>query len=508
MIALARPINGRNRIVDHFGKAIISPPRETPLAPPAKTNGRRLDATYDAARTTDGFKNYWANADALDADSANSRPVREKMVQRARYETANNGYVDGMIQTHAFTYLVGVGPTLRMQAKDATFNQVVETLFWNWMKAIQFTRKLRCMAHAKVQDGEGLAVAGTNPKVRHRVKLDIRLIETEQCQTPYLIFGEKGKIDGITFDEWGNPETYQILTAHPGSNNQWTYDPKPENIPAANVMHWFTMRRPGQHRGVPEFASTLNVGASSRRFREATVRAAEVAAAHALMLETDQVPDQFEPVTPLTTLDYENGMMTALPRGYKVSQIDGKHPNALYSEFLRAQLSETGRPKCMPFNLVACDSSTYSFASGKLDHLSYFGGIDVEREDCNDQVLDPLFALWWAEAVLVYGFNADPSTPPPHGWNWPKHPVADIGGEANARDTNLKNGSTGLEKVYADAGMDYEDEVQKQAESYGIPVEDMRQIHLRTIYPAAAEVLDPPVVPAIKQPQEASNAPA
>lgn len=507
MIAPARPINGKSRLLNHFGKPMPLASREAPLAHAPQV--RRIDATYDAARTTDGFKNYWANADAMDADSANSREVRAKLVQRSRYEVGNNGYVDGMITTHAFVYLIGVGPTLRMQTKSAAFNQVVETLFWNWMKATQFTRKLRCMAHAKVQDGEGIGVIGYNPRVKNRIKLDVRLIETEQCQTPYLPFGERGKIDGITFDEWGNPESYQFLKSHPGAVNQYSPTIEPESIDAENVMHWFAMRRPGQHRGVPEFASTLNVGASSRRFREATVRCAEVHASNALFLKTEHVPDQFESVTPMTTLDYETGMMTALPRGYEPFQMKSEAPTALYSEFLREQHSETGRPKCMPVNLVTADSSKHNFSSAKLDHLSYFGGIDVEREDCNDQCLDVIFSKWWAEAILVYGWDGDALQPPPHGWNWPQHPVADIVSEASARDTNLKNGSTGIEKVYADAGLDYEEEVQKQAESYGLSVEEMREIHLRTIYPAAAMVLDPqPATATPSQPQEASNAQA
>jgi hypothetical protein len=63
-------------------------------------------ASYDAARTSDDMKNYWANADAHDADSANSKTVRARLVQRSRYEVANNGYADGMVQTSAVFFHV------------------------------------------------------------------------------------------------------------------------------------------------------------------------------------------------------------------------------------------------------------------------------------------------------------------------------------------------------------------------------------------------------------------
>ena len=60
--------NGKKRaeLVEAFAKAQSE----------RAANRRPVHATYDAARTSDEFKNYWANADALDADSANSSPQR------------------------------------------------------------------------------------------------------------------------------------------------------------------------------------------------------------------------------------------------------------------------------------------------------------------------------------------------------------------------------------------------------------------------------------------------
>ena len=37
---------------------------------------------------------------------------------------------------------------------------------------------------------------------------------------------------------------------------------KPDAIPAKYVLHWFTMKRPNQHRGTPEMSSVLGLGAS------------------------------------------------------------------------------------------------------------------------------------------------------------------------------------------------------------------------------------------------------
>jgi hypothetical protein len=132
--------------------------------------------------------------------------------------------------------------------------------------------------------------------------------------------------------------------------------------------------------------------------------------------------------------------------------------------------------------LAACDSSSYNYASGRLDHQTYFIALDVEREDANDLVLDPLFALWWEEAVLTFGWDADPSEPPEHLWDWPKHPVADIQAESSAKDTRLRNGSLYPSQLYSEEGRDFEDELPKMAADYGVTPQEMRQILLHAVF--------------------------
>lgn len=44
---------------------------------------RQQQGGYDAARTTDEYKNYWANTDAFDADSAHSKGIRHTLLFRS-----------------------------------------------------------------------------------------------------------------------------------------------------------------------------------------------------------------------------------------------------------------------------------------------------------------------------------------------------------------------------------------------------------------------------------------
>lgn len=438
-----------------------------------KTPRRRIQATFDAARTSTDMANYWANADSLDADSAHSTQVRRTLVQRSRYEAANNGYTDGMLQTHS-DFLVGTGPTLRMQTRNSQFNSLIEYRWKTWSRACQLRRKLWCMTHARIQDGESFAILRNNSRIGDQVDLDLVLVETEMCHTPTIPVYREGYIDGIRFDEFGNPVYYDILPHHPGGQFSWTAL-EPVRVPAKYVMHWFTMRRPGQHRGVPEFRSTLNTGGSARRWREATLAAAEVAADYAAIIKTNQTPDGADPVSPLTTVDFDKRMMTALPMGWDVQQLKAEQPTASYDQFHRALVNEQARPLSMPQNLAMCDSSGYNFASGKLDHGTYFLKLDREREDCQDTVLDPLFREWFRRARLIYGLTGD-GTPPEHTWDWPQYPVADVVSQAQARKINLSTGVSSPSTVCAEDGVDWEDHIVQMANDYGVSVEEMKRV--------------------------------
>jgi hypothetical protein len=148
----------------------------------------QMRASYDASRTSDDFKNYWANADSLDADSAHSKAVRHTLIARSRYEISSNGYSDGIAQTYA-NDLIGNGPSLRMQTGSVGFNRMVEDTWYYWCKAAKFRRKLWCMAHAKHTDGEAFATMRRNPRLQHAIALDLILHEAEQVQTPCLPYG-------------------------------------------------------------------------------------------------------------------------------------------------------------------------------------------------------------------------------------------------------------------------------------------------------------------------------
>ena len=457
---------------------------------------RPVRGSYDAASLDGMNTQHWAAADALDADSANSKTVRRRISQRARYELGNNGQGKGIQLTHA-NYVAGRGPKLRMQTGSPRFNSMIEAEWKRWAKEVKLAKKLRTAIKAKVSDGEAFIIIAQNPRMRHRVKLGLRMVECEQVTTPYLGPNEPNKIDGIEFDEYGNPLFYDVLKQHPGS--QWSgIEQEVERVPARFMLHLFREDRAGQHRGVSEVGSSLNCYAQGRRFREAVLASAENVANFSLFLKTQADPSiEADIVRPLSTLPIEKAMMTALPRGYDAFSPKPEQPSATYKEFTREQSGEQARPLNMPNNIARADSSGYSFSGGKLDHLTYFVSVDVDQQDIDEDGLDSLFAVWFDEAVLRFGWGvpADPS--PKHGWDWPEQPVIDEVKHANANKTNLSTGVAVLRRIFAQQGLDYEEELPRMAEDYGVTVDEMRAALFEAHFAGgAAAGAEPPAPPA------------
>jgi capsid protein len=261
-----------------------------------------------------------------------------------------------------------------------------------------------------------------------------------------------------------------------------------EQIPAKFVFHLFREDRPGQHRAVPEISSTLNLGAISRRYREATVVSAENIANFSLFLKTQETPENGADLArPFSSMPIEKGMMTALPAGIDAYQPKPEQPPATYDTFIDSQVAETARPLNQSKNIAMCDSSGYSFSGGKLDHLTYFVGVDTDQADIETLVLDPLFELWFAEAVLYYGWTLNPESPPAHSWDWPARPQIDEEKTATARKTNLSTGVMSLRRAYAEDGLDFDDELPAMAEDYGVSVDEMRKILLESNFAQTAQ---------------------
>ena len=445
-------------------------------------------ARYDAAATTSENRRHWAAADTLSAAAANSPSVRRTLRARARYEVANNSYARGIVSTLA-NYCIGPGPRLQMLTEDEAANRLVEREFTTWAEAVGLPEKLRTMRQAAAQDGEAFALLTANERLESPVKLDLRLIEADQVTTPQPPLNTTQATDGIVFDRAGNPVEYHVLKNHPGDGGTAEFD----RVPAEAMIHYFRVDRPGQVRGIPEITPALPLFAQLRRYTLAVIAAAETAADFAAVLYTDAPPDGDSEDVPeaMDLVELERRMATVLPGGWKLGQIQSQQPSTRYGEFKREILNEIARCLEMPYNVAACNSSGYNYASGRLDHQVWHRAIRVQQGHLSRAVLDRLLRAWLDEAILVTDYLPlwMRTTSPRalvHQFFWDGMEHVDPLKEAGAQAVRLGQHTTTLAYEYARQGRDWEVELRQRGKEQAL----MRQLGLAAEGTALPEAED------------------
>jgi capsid protein len=466
--------------------------RETPggstrIVP--RIDWRRTLARYDLAQTTDDNMRHWAYTDSLSPDASNSPGVRQIMRNRSRYETANNSYCRSIVETLA-NDTIGTGPRVQIATgagKEA--DQFLEREIGWWMYHTAIARKFRVMRKAKAQDGEGIGLLVTRPKLPTPVKLSLRTLETEQLATPYLSGTETNAVDGIRFDTDGEPIEYDVLPYHPGGfSTAWLQFGRPDVVPASELLHVFRLDRPGQHRGIPELLPALPIFSQLRRFTLATLAAAETAAEFAAVIHTAQATagnyspsvSAGNPWAPeaMDTFELAQRMVTVLPDGYSLDQIKPEHPATTFGEFKREMLAEAFAAVVMPYAVGANDSKDYNFASGKLDRRGYAKAIAIERTFDWSPLVFRLVYSWYLEARLIAGYL--PATPPFSAWTvqtfWDEvEDDIDPVKASSARATELETGQVSRRTMLARRGVDYDVEEERIAAEKGLSVEEYRR---------------------------------
>lgn len=454
----------------------------------------RANAKYDAAQTNHTSQRYWANADNLSADEANSPDVRRILRMRSRYERSNNSYIKALIEQYG-NDVVGTGGRLNFKDLDPLVVEQV-TAAWNiWAKEVGLTDHVKILFETKVGDGEGFLIEVSGENEFSKVQLDYIALDPERCSN-----GPNGSgiikdkdIDGVKLNAIGKPLAYEFLNRHPGSVNSFnTIQNTSKIVPKSQVIHFFKQTRPEQHRGVPEITSALPLGSKMRSFTLSTVDAAHVASMFSGVLHTqaDEYSDELttggqqsdDSYQPFDTFALENGMFLTLPQGYDMRQVKAEHPTTTYPEFKKAIVAEMARSVLMPQNVASGDSSDMNFASMKGDRLSWNTVLRICQEQLDRKVMFKIFMTWWSEAILREGVLPNKvrriNYVPVFEWFWDGDTTIDPQKEAKATSTNLASGSTTHATVYARTGKNWKDEYKQLAaekterETLGLTIED------------------------------------
>ena len=469
------------------------------LVPPGYSPPRqRLRSGYNSASRSDAAMANFAGSDMLSADDGLIRSRRLLIMSRARNEFCNNSYAYGIIWTLA-NDTIGTGPRLQLVSDDDLLLeneesdlclQRREARFHAWAKKVKFNETLRMIRLCKAIDGEAFIVLTANPGLNDEVILQpsIRPAENVASLMPtglirdYHKTGEPVEVDGIRYDKNGNPIAYRFWPLPPESPSGFAAAGQSAEVEARFVIHYANTPRVGQHRGVSEMSPAMHVFNDMRRYSTAVVLAAEIAARVSFIVTNNLDPQLFsdkhmgadnsvdfpniaspeDAPAPLLAGSFDG---IVLPDGYDAKQMRAEQPTSQYPTFLKSKIEEAARVFSMPFNVAAGNSSSYNYASGRLDYQTYHKALKVERSRIEDDVLSRVYAAWEEfDRPLHPDDYAVPHTVPT--WMWDGFEHVDPVKEANAQAIRLANGVTTLAEECAREGRDYMQVMRQRIREY------------------------------------------
>jgi len=424
----------------------------------ADTVGSLAVRRWEAAKTGRLNAGHWKDATGEKLNDAIAEDG-ETLVARCTLERDRNGYVAGVMRTHATDIVGEDGPSLQLQSDDPEYDAEFKQVFDEWwarpdlngvLSGVDF---LTGLVNLRWTHGESLWQMVDDEAVpRGSKRLSLRLHDVNPTRLVNPLDPGAARIKlGVERDRYGRPLAYWI-----DEDDDDSFSFVPERFDAKDVIHDFDRLEPGQIRGIPFLAPVLQVVADLRDYDAAVLDAARIAADYCILLVSDHPDAEFVLVNETTPV--KRRQISTAPPGWKPFEFKAQHPTTNYVEFRKERLRELGRPVGMPLLVVQSDASNHNYSSARFDSQTYHRGNRAFQGRVSRGPLARVVDAVAAEAELR-GMTRKRPRKVWHVWTWPVPPHVDPTKEANAAKTRLETGTSTIADELAVAGKDLETHV-------------------------------------------------
>ncbi|WP_342640929.1 phage portal protein [Rhodoligotrophos ferricapiens] len=398
---------------------------------------------------------------------------------RSRDMVRNNGIADSAVDT-IVTNTIGTGIVPQFQTPDPEFNRKLAELWLEWTDEADADGRLdfyglqALAVRSMVEAGEVFARLRTR-RIEDglSVPFQVQLIESEFCPLNKNEDSGANKIRaGIEFDPIGRRLMYHLYRSHPDDltygylGNVLEIVP----VPAAEVAHLASIRRPGMVRGEPWLTRALVKLHDLDKYDDAQLMRQQLAALFAGFVIED-IPEDYDenegplgsPVDPdgYAVEPLEPGTMQLLPRGKDVKFSEPPDPGNSYVEFMRQQLRAIAVSAGVLYEQLTGDYS-------QVNDRTFRASVNEFRRRCamwqHDLVVfqfcRPVVRQWATLGILAgkivppRGINLGMIARPkwvPQGWDY-INPVQDV----QARTAEVRAGFRSRSDVVSERGYNVE----------------------------------------------------
>jgi lambda family phage portal protein len=480
------------------------------VAPSAGVKRLRARASLTAAENT-GFVTFGSGKRSMQGafasyGSADSDTLPKLNDMRASSrDLSMNSPVACAALNRAKTNIVGYGLTLQARidrkflkltdekADEWEANTEREFQLWAKSKNCDASRtqnfyELQAMTLlSELTSGDVFALKQYKPAPGSLYGFCLKIIESDQVNTPITYMADEKYHGGIQVDADGAPVNYFVQKTHPGSSLpslEWSTIPAYSKSGRRNILHLYEKIRPGQRRGVPMLAPVIEPLKQITRLSAAELQAAVITSFFTVFIKNpsgaDFLTDGIGESEKLTnddrivtergedknggTVEMGSGTAIELADGQEPIMADPKRPNALYSPFFTALVDQIGAAVNQPGELIML-KFTASYSASRAAFLQAWKWIMSRRTALKWEFCEPSYEEFLAEAVdkgriVAPGFFSDPATRAAWcGSEWTGPGMGQINPEVETKASieKIKNNlSTHTKEVAAVDGDDWE----------------------------------------------------
>lgn len=512
--------------------------------------GANLSA-YQGASFTDLALSGW-NPPAASAD-ADLLPDLDALTARSRDLSRNNGVMGGAMQTLRDNI---VGPVLRLSAmpdyrllgwsreQAHAWGNDVEAKFRSWAETTECdaARSLNLLGMTvqalggAMLNGDALALPLWLPRPGSRWSTRLMVMEADRLCTPDGLQFRDDIRAGIELDTYGAPTAYHLLRRHPGDGygvygatvsqfKQWDRIPAFTDWGRPRFIHLHDKERTGQSRGRPIVSAVMREFHMTGKYASNELQASLANSLVAAFLESDLDQESAAALfgdDPRTAWNKSVGQAQSigklqgaavipLPAGARMSSFTPGRPNAAFSAFMDVLHRQIGVGVNLPYELLMKDFSKTSWSSARatlLEAWRYFHG---RRRWLMDYWLQPIYALWFEEAVNAGEIEAPGFYANKYAYTRAKFIFGGRGWvdpvkEAQAAVMRMEAGLSTLEKECAEQGDDYEEVLDQLAVERAMKAARGLPLNAAPVQ-TPAQIIEPPdeqaddAIPGTAQPQ-------
>lgn len=280
--------------------------------------------------------------------------------------------------------------------------------------------------------------------------LEADYIDTAKDGLPLSNGGEI--IQGIEFDSTGKRVAYWIFDRHPGDGRWHTIS---KRVPAEDVIHLYTIERPGQIRGIPVGVSAMLRLKDFDEYEDAQLIRQKIAACFSVFVQSDDSATQSGNIDDFERT--EPGMIYKTNPGETIT-FASPPPTEGYDVYTKTILRAVAAGFGVTYEMLTNDLSNVNFSSGRMGWIEFHRIVTrIQELVIIPQMLDNI-TDWFMEANIIAGNLRQPLDV---SWTSPRREMIDPVKETKGMGDMVRNGFASWQDIVRRYGGD-PDEVSEE----------------------------------------------